>query len=204
MKLYDAPRAPNPRRVHIFLAEKGISIERVPLDISKQEHKSSSYTAVNPLQRLPALELDDGTLIAESVAICRYFEVLHPNPPLFGTDAKSQALVEMWNRQVELLLAMPIFHAFRHTSPYMAEMEVPQVQAWGEANKAKALDFMTYLDSELKNREYIAGDDFSVADITALCAIDFAKVPKIAMPAELTHLQRWHGTVSARPSAKAA
>lgn len=203
MKLFDAQRAPNPRRVHIFLAEKNVELERVPIDIGKMEHKSPQFGALTAVQRLPALQLDDGTVIAESTAICRYVEELHPDPPLFGRGAKGKALVEMWHRHVEFYLAQPIFFAFRHIHPSMAQLETPQLADWGEANKSKAAEFMAILDGELKNREFIAGDDFSVADITALCVIDFGKVAKVRMPEELTHLKRWHAAVSARPSASA-
>lgn len=203
MKLYDTPRTPNPRRVHIFMAEKGIDIPRVVVNLGAMEHKGEAYAQVTPVQRVPALELDDGTVIAELVAICRYLEELHPAPALFGHDARSRALVEMWNRHVEFYLAQPIFSAFRHINPAMAAMEQPQIAEWGEANKTKALDFMRVLDKELAGREFIAGDAFSLADITAICVIDFGKVAKVAVPEGLTHLNRWRAAVSARPSASA-
>src|SRR6185295_5072032 len=133
MKLYDGGRAPNPRRVRVFLAEKGISVPLEPVSIAAQEQKSAAYTAVNPLQRLPALVLDDGTVITESIAICRYFEGVQPDPPLFGRDTKDQAIVEMWNRRVELGLFLTVSFVFRHLHPSMQEMET-QVPAWGEAN----------------------------------------------------------------------
>lgn len=203
MKLYESERAPNPRRVRIFLAEKGIEVPRVQLDLAKLEHRSDPYRSLNPAQRVPALELDDGTVIAESMAICRYFEATNPSPPLFGKGAKEQAVVEMWNRQVEFNLLASIAAVFRHTHPYMAPMEVPQVLAWGEANRDKASDFLKRLDGELGKRPFVAGDSYSVADITALTAIDFMRLPKVAMPEGLDNVRRWHETVSARPSAKA-
>src|ERR671921_803365 len=144
MKLYDAGRAPNPRRVRIFLAEKGISVPLVPLDLNRLEHRTPSYAAINPLRQSPALELDDGTVIAESVAICRYFEELRPEPPLFGTTPLERAQVEMWQRRMEFGLLGPVAAAFRHLHPAMAPMEVPQVAAWGESNKPKVLEFIAF------------------------------------------------------------
>jgi glutathione S-transferase len=166
-------------------------------------HKSPAYTAVNPLQRVSALELDDGTVISESIAICRYFERLHPEPPLFGTDAKSMAVVEMWERRLEFHLLGPVSHIFRNSHPAMKDMEVPQVPAWAEANKPRVADFLALLDRELKDRRYIAGDRYTVADITGMIAVDFMKPAKLAMPETLVHLKRWYEDVSARPSAKA-
>ena len=199
MKLYDSGRAPNPRRVRIFLAEKGVAVPSEQVDIMAQEHKSPDFTALNPLQRVPVLALDDGTVIAESIAICRYFEGLRPEPPLFGEEPLEQALVEMWQRRVEFHLLTMVSQAFRHLHPAMAPLEVPQVAAWGEANKPRALEFLTFLDGELKGRPYVAGPRFSVADITAVVAVDFMKPAKIAVPEELGHLLRWHAEVSARP-----
>ena len=203
MKLYDGGRAPNPRRVKVFLAEKGITVPMEQVDLGKLAHKSAAYAAINPLQRVPALELDDGTIISESIAICRYFERLHPEPPLFGTDAKDAALVEMWERRVEFHLLAPISHVFRNSHPAMKEMEVPQVPAWAEANKPRVMDFLELLDRELKGRRYIAGDRYSVADITGMISVDFLKPAKLAVPEAMTNLKRWHDEVSARPSAKA-
>ena len=201
MKLYiDSGRAPNPRRVRIFLAEKGVTLPTEAIDLGAQAHKSEGFRAINPMQRLPALVLDDGTVIAESIAICRYVEALHPAPPLFGEGALEQALIEMWQRRVEFHLLTVISQSFRHLHPAMAPLEVPQVAAWGEANKPRALEFLTFLDGELKGRPYVAGPRFSVADITAVIAVDFMKPAKIAVPEGLVHLRRWHGDVSARPS----
>ena len=129
MKLYDGGRAPNPRRVKVYLAEKGLSIPIEQVDLGKLAQKSPAYTAINPLQRVPALQLDDGTIITESMAICRYFESLHPDPPLFGRGAKEAALVEMWERRMEFHLLGPVSHVFRNSHPAMKEMEVPQVPA---------------------------------------------------------------------------
>jgi len=203
MKLYDGGRAPNPRRVKVFLAEKGIVVPVEQVDLGKLAHKSPGYTAINPLQRVPALELDDGTVISESIAICRYFEQLHPEPPLFGVGSKDMAVVEMWERRVEFHLLGPISHVFRNSHPAMKEMEVPQVPAWAEANKPRVMDFLALLDRELKGHRYIAGDRYSVADITGMISVDFLKPAKLTVPDRLTNVKRWHEDVSARPSAKA-
>ncbi|MEJ2626067.1 MAG: glutathione S-transferase [Pseudolabrys sp.] len=203
MKLYDSKMAPNPRRARIFLAEKGISVPTEQIDIGTKEHLTPQYTAVNPLQRTPALELDDGTVITESIAICRYFEAVQPEPPLFGTGAKEIAMVEMWNRRCELNLFFAVAHVFRHTHPAMKELEVPQVPEWAEANRPRIAAFLKILDDQLKANEFIAGAHYTVADITALCAVDFMKLARVAMPEGLDNLQRWREAVSARPSARA-
>jgi glutathione S-transferase len=203
MKLYDGGRAPNPRRVRVFLAEKGITVPLEPVDLGKLTHKSGAYTKINPLQRVPALRLDDGTVISESIAICRYFEAQKPEPPLFGFGAKDVAFVEMWERRVEFHLLGPISHVFRNSHPAMAAMEVPQVPAWAEANKPRVMDFLALLDNELKHRRYVAGERYTVADITALVSVDFMKPAKLAVPDGLGNVKRWHAEVSARPSAQA-
>src|SRR5439155_5109523 len=156
MKLYDGGRAPNPRRVRIFLAEKGASVAMEPVDLGTLEHKTPAYTAINPLQRVPALMLDDGTVITESMAICRYFEFSHPQPPMFGTGALEQAMVEMWNRRLEQHLYFPVSQVFRHLHPAMRATEVPQVAAWGEANKPRVAEFLPILDRQLETRPYVA------------------------------------------------
>jgi len=203
MKLYDGGRAPNPRRVRIYLAEKGLSVPLEQIDLGALAQKSPAFTAITPVQRVPALQLDDGTIISESIAICRYFEALHPEPPMFGKGAKDEAIVEMWQRRVEFHLLAPISHVFRNSHPAMKEMEVPQVPAWAEANKPRIADFLALLDRELKGRPFVAGDRYTVADITALVSVDFLKPAKLAVPDDLVNLKRWHGEVSARPSAKA-
>jgi glutathione S-transferase len=195
MKLFDGGRAPNPRRVRVFLAEKGI--------MAAFEHRQEAVASRNPLRRLPILELDDGTVITESVAICRYFEELQPEPALFGRGAIGKAQVEMWQRRMELNLLNSVAQAFRHIHPAMKEWEVPQIPEWGEANKPKALEFLELIDDELAKREFIAGDDYSIADITGLIAIDFMKPARIKVPDGLGNVMRWHGTISSRPSATA-
>ena len=203
MKLYDTGRAPNPRRVRIFLAEKGITVPTEKVDLIALQQRSPAYSAINPMQRVPALVLDDGTVIAESIAICRYFEALQPDPPLFGRGALDVALVEMWNRRVEFHLFLPVASVFQHLHPAMKLMIDPQVPDWGEANKPRVFDFLQFLDGELKGRPYVAGQSYTVADITAMVAVDFMRVSKLAMPDNLTNVRRWHAEVSARPSAAA-
>ena len=203
MKLYDGGRAPNPRRVTLYLAEKGIAVEMVPVDMGQKEHKSDLLSTKNPLQRLPILELDDGTILTETIAICRYFEELYPQPPLFGTAALERAQVETWQRRVELNFFLPVAFAFRHTHPAMKDWEVPQMPEWGEINRPKAQEFLVLLNDALADRPYIAGAHFSVADITAYITVGFMKPAKIAMPEGLTHVQRWYASVSERPAMKA-
>jgi glutathione S-transferase len=203
MILIEDNRAPNPRRVRIFLAEKGIEVERRHIDIMAEEHKSAEMVKRNPFLRIPVLELDDGVCISEGMAICRYFEALQPEPRLFGTTPEEQAIVEMWQRRIELYLMHPIAHAFRHAHPRMAHLEVPQIPQWSEANVPKIEFMLDYLNDELAGRSFIAGDSFSVADIDALCAIDFMKVARVQMKDSQTALKAWHERVSARPSAGA-
>ncbi len=203
MKLYDNRVAPNPRRVRIFLAEKGMTVPTEEVDLGALAHKSPGFTAVNPFQRVPALVLDDGAVITESIAICRYLEWLAPDPVLFGRSGVEAAMVEMWERRMEHYLFAPVTHVFRHLHPAMKNMENPQVPAWGEANKARVLDALRLIDRELAARPFIAGDSFSVADITALVAVDWMKPARLSAPEELVNLQRWRREVSARPSAAA-
>ncbi|WP_394892189.1 glutathione S-transferase [Mesorhizobium sp. AaZ16] len=203
MKLYDGGRAPNPRRVRVFLAEKGIEVPLAPVDMGAMEHKGEEVASRNPLRRLPVLELDDGTVICESVAICRYFEELHPEPALFGRGALGKALVEMWQRRMEFNLLAPVAQAFRHIHPAMKEWEAPQIPEWGEANKPKAIAFLRILESELAHREFVAGDEFTIADITGLIAVDFMKPARIQVPEDCINVRRWHAAMSARPSAAA-
>jgi glutathione S-transferase len=203
MKLYDSNRAPSPRRVRIFLAEKGVSIRRVEVDLGKLEHKTPEFSALNPFEAVPILELDDGTKIAETIAICRYIEALWPEPNLFGSTPVEQAMIEMWQRQLELRLLLAIAQVVRHSHPKMAEMENPQVPDWAAVNRPKALHAMEIVDEALRDRPFIAGDRFTVADITGLVALDFAKSARISIPPALVHLNRWHETLKARPSAAA-
>lgn len=203
MLLYDGGRATNPRRVRIFLAEKGIEVPLKPVDMGALGHRSDEVTALNPFQRLPVLQFDDGTVLTETVAICRYFEEINPDPPLMGTDALDKATVEMWNRRAELNLLLFIAQAFRHTHPAMDGWEVPQIKEFGEANRPKALKSMEFFDNELESREFIAGDRYTIADITALVAMDLLKPARIERPVHLENLMRWYDAVSSRPSASA-
>lgn len=203
MRIIETRAAPNPRRVRIFLAEKGISLPFEEVDLMKGALKTPELTALNPLQRVPILVLDDGAVLTETVAICRYFEESQPAPALFGTGALGKAVTEMWQRRVEFNLLACVANVFRHLHPAMASLEVPQVAAWGEANKPRALDMLGILDRRLGETRYVAGDAYSIADITALVAVDFMRPARIARPEGLSNLERWHGDVSARPSAKA-
>ena len=202
MKLYDSQGAPNPRRVRVFLAEKGIAVPIEPVDITKAVNREPAFRAKNPLGTVPVLELDDGTCIAESVAICRYFEETQPSPPLMGIDAKDRAVVEMWQRRTEFELFIPVAQVFRNSHPFFAG-RIPQVAEWGEVSRRHAEATMGWLDRELAGREFIAGPRYTIADVTALCGIDFGRVSKIRVAPELANLSRWYAAVSARPSAKA-
>jgi glutathione S-transferase len=203
MMLYDTKVAPNPRRVRIFLAEKGISVPTTQVDLGKMEHKQEGYSRVNALQRTPALVLDDGVVITESIAICRYFEEVHPEPRLFGLGAVNRAEIEMWQRRLELHLMMPTAMVFRHTHPAMAAMETPQIAQVAETNRPRVLEFLTMLDGHLAETRFVAGDEFSVADITGLVGMDFMRMARIKPPEDLLNVARWHGELSARPSAAA-
>ncbi len=201
MKLYDGGRAPNPRRVQIFLKEKGIEVERVQMDINALEPRSEAFAKLNPTKTVPALELDDGTVISETIAICRYFEALHPEPNLFGKTAIEIAKVEMWQRRVELYFLLPVAFAFRHLHPGALTIEPVQIAAWGEMNQGRARAFMNILDQQLKGQQYIALDRFSVADITLLAACQFLRPARLQIPAELENLTEWFERIAARPSA---
>ena len=202
MKLYDSAMAPNPRRVRIFLAEKGVDVPTAQVDIAKAENRQPPFLAKNPLGGVPVLELDDGRCIAESVAICRYFEETHPDPPLFGTDAADRAIVEMWNRRMEFEIFWPIAMVFRHTHEFF-KGKIPQVAEYGQVQREYAATRMAWLNDELADREFIAGERYSIADITALCGIDFGRVTGQRIAPEHSHLQRWYDRVSTRPSASA-
>ncbi len=203
MKIIEDARAPNPRRLRIFLAEKGIKIEYEQLDITEFDHKKPEFAELNPLRRVPVLVLDDGTAISESVAICRYFEELQPEPALMGVGPEGRARTEMWQRRMELNLLYPVAQTFRHLHPAMKELEQPQVAAWGEANRPRVLNMLTLLDDELSHRPFVAGEEFTIADITAMVAVDFMKPAKIERPGNSPSLDRWYASVSSRPSATA-
>lgn len=196
-------RAPNPRRVKVFAAEKGINIDYEKVDLAAMEQKQSGLTKLNPLQRVPVLVLDDGTVISESVAICRYLEALQPDPALMGEGAAGQAVVEMWQRRMEINFLFHVAQTFRHSHPAMKEMEVPQVAEWAAVNPPHVIRMIELLDGELKGRAFIAGDRFSIADITAMIATDFMKVARIDRPENMPNFDRWYDDVSSRPSAAA-
>ena len=202
MKLYDLKAGTNPRRVRIFLAEKGVTIPTVEVDMMKGENKAPAYLAKNPMGTMPLLELDDGTVIAESIAICRYIEALHPQPPLFGTGAREIAHVEMWNRRMEIELLRPITDVFVHTSPFWVGKRT-QFPDYGQHARAVALERMRWLDGELAGRPYIAGTSYTVADITAQSALLLGRNTGTPMPPDLPNLQRWWAAVSSRPTARA-
>ncbi|MBM3561702.1 MAG: glutathione S-transferase [Alphaproteobacteria bacterium] len=200
MLLYNTPLAPNPRRVRIFLAEKNVTIPMRDVNLMAHEHKNEAYSAVNALEEVPALVLDDGAVLTESVAICRYIESLYPEPPLFGRDGREQAFVEMWQRRVEFRLFAPVALAFRHSHPALARLESPQRPEFAELQRPRAQQMMRFLDQELASRRFIASDDFTIADITAIVAMDLTKFARVEIPPDLPHLSRWRAEVSARPS----
>ncbi len=203
MKIIEQARAPNPRRVRIFLHEKGITVPFEQVDMMSGMLKTESFGALNPMQQVPVLILDDGTAIAESMAICRYFEELQPEPALMGRTPVEKAQIEMWQRRMELHLLAPVSQVFRHSRPVMASLEVPQVAEWAEVNRPRALRTLKFLDNELASRQFVAGADYTIADVTALVAIDFMKPAKIQRPDGLVNLERWYRDVTGRPSAAA-
>ena len=204
MKLYTSHRAPNPRRVRWVMAEKGIEdVELVEIDILTGEHKTADYRSRVGVPHVPALELDDGTTISESIAIGRYLEALYPEPNLFGVDAREQAIIEMWTRRCEFYLANPIMLSVRHSHPALAALEAVQMPQLAELNRAAAEKFMKTLDRRLAEHEFLAEDRFTIADIVAVVGLDFARLIKYRPPEELTHLARWLEACRARPAAKA-
>jgi glutathione S-transferase len=201
--LYHDPRAPNPRRVRIFLAEKGLAYETIEVSIASQANLTPEFRKKNPIALVPVLEFPDGRVLRESMAICRYLEELNPQPNLFGSDAWERATVEMWNRHSELELLRPIAEVFRNTNKFWIG-RLKQSPEFAEIMRELVAERMAWIDGELATREYIAGARFTVADITALCALDFGKVSNIRIdPAKHAHLAAWHARVTARPSAGA-
>jgi glutathione S-transferase len=195
--------APNPRRVRIFLAEKHVRVPMAQISIPKAEHKSASFLSVNALGQTPALAFDDGRVLTESVAICRYFEVLHPDPPLFGHGAHNIAEIDMWTRRIELRLMTPLSMVWLHTHPWTARIVQPQYTEFGESQRPRVLAAMTEFDHALDGRDWLDGERYTIADIVLLTTIDFAKFVGIAVPDDLAHLKAWHARASARPSAQA-
>ncbi len=203
MLLYHDPRAPNPRRVRVFLAEKGVAYDTIEVLIANAANLTPEFRQKNPLSLLPVLELSDGRILRESMAICRYIEELNPEPNLFGADAWERAQVEMWNRHAELELLWPIQQVFRNTNKFW-EGRIKQAPDFAQIMRDLLDERFTWFDSELAKRPYLAGDRFTVADITAMCAIDFGKPSQIRIDAvKHPNLAAWHKRVSERPSAKA-
>ena len=209
MKLYDHPQAPNPRRVRIFLAEKGVEVPTETVDLMAGANLKSGYLAVNPAGTVPVLELDDGSRIAESAAICRYFETLQPDPPLMGTDARDRAIVEMRHRQVELNGIAPAGDMLRNGSPRFENRALAgphpfaQIPELAERGRARIALFFAWLDGALSDSEFVAGPRYTIADIAALVAIDFARWSKATPDAAQGNLAAWYERVSSRPSAAA-
>ena len=203
MKLYDLPASPNTRRVRIFIAEKNLEIEMIPIDMMSGENKTEEYLAKNPLGRMPLLELDDGTCIAESIAICRYLENEFPDPPLFGTTSLEKAMTEMWQRRMEFQFLNPLIDIFRNTHEMWKDriVQIPQV---AEIASEGVKEQMVWLNQELEGKEYITGDGYSVADITAQCAFVMGKAAVgIRIPEDLSNLDAWWSRVTSRPTARA-
>ncbi|MEX8517669.1 MAG: glutathione S-transferase family protein [Leptothrix sp. (in: b-proteobacteria)] len=205
MKLYVSARAPNPRRVQMFLAEKGLQIETVEVAIMSGEHRSAEFLARNPLARVPVLELDDGRCLSETRAICNWFEGRQPEPNLMGLDADERAFIEMHDRRAEFFLLLPIAHWIRHCHPGLAPLEQPQFPDFGAAQRDKLIEQARVFDTELARQPYWAGERFTVADITAFCALEFARGLMKFRPGNegLPHLQAWRDRINERPSAKA-
>jgi glutathione S-transferase len=203
MKIYDFSLAPNPRRVRIFLAEKGVQVPYEQVDLLNGKNRSPEMLKKNPFGALPVLELDDGTCIAESVAICRYFDELHPEPALFGKGAKERALVEMWNRRMELEILGSVGRTAQNLSPFF-KGRFEQFPDYGEASRKRTVERMSLLDQLLEGRNFIAGDNFTIADITAFCAIDLAKqLVNMDRDPNNRNIARWYDSVNSRPSARA-
>lgn len=202
MKIFETKSAPNARRVRIFLAEKGIDMEYVQVDIEKGENLTKEFRQKNITTKIPVLELDDGSYIGESVAICRYFEELYPEIPLMGTSPQDKAVVEMWHRRVEWYLLAPVGMCFQHSTGYFKDRMTP-VPEWGEECGKSVWKGLGLLENRLAESAYLAGNSYSIADIAAFCSIDFAKVIKIRATDEHINLKRWYETMRERPTSKA-
>lgn len=202
MKLYDTPMAPNARRVRMFLAEKGIQVECIDIDLQKGDNLTAEFRDKNPFAKVPVLELDDGTVISESVAICRYFEEIQPEPALFGHSAIERANIEMWQRRAEFGFLLPTGMTFQHCTGFFKDRMTPN-KDWGEDCKKSAYGYLKLINQHLADSVYLAGDSFSIADITMLTSLDFGRVVDIRLNEKHEHIQRWYKLVSERPSAKA-
>jgi glutathione S-transferase len=209
MKLYDCTTAPSPRRVRIFLAEKGISVPAVQVDLRNGEQFSPAFRTINPECTVPVLQLDNGTTIADILGICRYFEELYPNPPLMGRTPEQKAVIEAWQRRIERDGFYAAMEAFRNSTPGLKNRALPgpesyeQIDALAERGRVRIQHFFAWLDARLAVNEFVCGPNFTVADITGLVTVDFCAWAKLKPPEQLGHLRRWHATVSERPSAKA-
>jgi glutathione S-transferase len=199
MKLYTTSASPNGKRVNVFLAEKGIDIPRVEIDLRAGENLALDFRTRNPFGRVPVLELENGTCIAESVAICRYFDFEHAEPMLFGTTALEQAMVEMWNRRAELNFLLPVAQAFRHLTGYFKDRE-PVVPEWGQASEQVAREMLPLFDARLGESRHLAGDAFTIADITLAVGLAFARTTRRDLPYDLPNVSRWYERVSSRRS----
>ncbi|NQU64545.1 MAG: glutathione S-transferase family protein [SAR324 cluster bacterium] len=199
MRIFSSKTAPNPRRVVIYLAEKGIEMTYVEVDLKKGDNLTADFKKKNLFAKVPVLELDDGTYIAESMAICRYFEMLHPEPSLFGKTPLEVATIEMWQRQVDLYFIVLVGFAFRHTTGYYADRETV-IKPWGEEALKRAAVTLNKLEGRLAESHFLAGNTFSVADITAFCAVDFAKLVNLTITDSQPNLLRWYKEIAARPS----
>ena len=204
MKLFVSPRAPNPRRVLMFLVEKNINgLDLINIDLNALEHKTDAYRAKSPLARVPALELDDGRVLTETRAICTYMEGLYPQHNLMGKDATERAFIEMADRRAEWYFMLPVAHCVRHTHPGLAPLEQPQFPDFGQSQAQKARETAAWLDETLQKQPWIAGDRFTIADITAFCALEFARLMRFKAADEgLNALQAWRDRVAERPSAR--
>ncbi len=203
MILYGAPNpAPNPRRVRIFLAEKGIDLPETRIDMMKREHKSDEHRARNSLGQIPTLVLDDGTAISETVAICRYLDETNEGPQLFGTTPLERAQVDMWIRRIEFVLMNPVGNFWRHAHPRTAAL-LTQFKDFGESNRAAYESGLKWLDRELEGKAFVAGASYTMADICALSTVDFADWIGLPLPEDLANVKAWHARVTARPSAAA-
>jgi glutathione S-transferase len=209
MKFYDCAIAPSPRRVRIFLAEKGITLPTIQVDLRKGEQFGEAFRAVNPDCTVPVLELDDGRRISDSLAVCVYLEQSKPEPPLMGVDAADRAIVAEWQRRAERDGFLAVAEAFRNSTPAFKTRALPgpddyaQIPALVERGRARAQKFFKLMDARLADREFVAGERYSIADITTLVAVDFAGWIKLTIPDDCAHLRRWHAAVAARPSARA-
>lgn len=208
MKFYDCATAPSPRRVRIFLAEKGITVPVVQVNLRDGEHLQPAFLGINPDATVPVLELDDGTLVTDAIAICAYFEETHPSPPLIGSTPGERAVTIAWNRRVERDGFYAVMEAFRNSTPGLKGRAIPgpdnyeQIPALAERGRARVGRFFTWMDAHLVTREFVAGPRYTLADITAQITVEFAKWAKLPIPESCPNLARWFAAVSARPSAK--